>query len=498
MEIFEGEVGNVRKLVLALLVTSLTVLGITYPSTIKVLLSNSLTSWGKSQGYDFDRVELTSTRPFKIVSGDFEKVFPINSKLVLKPSGDSISVEGENFEKVLGSKVEILPTSKRGLIRILNVKRALGTPEYPGKLIVENIGGKLYVVNEVSIEDYVKRVVPSEMPSSFPKEALKAQAVAARSLAVVRAMNPSKKYEKYGADCDDSIYTQVYNNVEYTPVVEEAVRETEGIVMFYGDEIVNTMVYFSTSSGFTANVEEVWSDGSKFPGKEIPYLRSQPQFEGMEAPDVSKEEVASWFFRRWDWEGVKFYDAQSPWFRWKVTLTREQLENIMSKTIPQRERADKILKADFIKVVEGMSPDDPNFSVGKLEDLRVIKRGKGGNIMVLEIVGSNGRWQILKEYNIRFVIRPRKDFAKSEKDIILHLHNGIEKANYSILPSAFFTMEIKRDENGDIETVTFWGGGNGHGVGMSQYGAKFMGENGYSYEEILKKYYFGVSLKKVY
>ncbi len=487
-----------RLFLLSLLILGILVLATDYPSTIKVLLSRSLASWGKSQGYDFEKLEISSTRSFKISSGDFEKIVGMNTQLVLEPSQNGITVKGRDFEEELGEEVVLVQTSRRGLFTIMNAKRALGTPEYPGKLIVKKIEGKLYVVNEVPIEEYVKRVIPSEMPASFPKESLKAQAVAARSLAVLRALNPSKKYAKYGADCDDSIYTQVYNNVEFNQTVEEAVNETKGIVMFYGGKIVDTMVYFSTSSGFTANVEEVWSDGSKFPGKVIPYLRAQPQFEGMEVPDVSKEDVASWFFKKWDWEGVKFYDFDSPWFRWKVTLTRKQLENIISKTIPQRERADKILKADFIQVIEGLAPDDPNFSIGKLLDLRVVRRGKGGNIMTLEIVGSNGKWWINKEYNIRFVIRPRRDFAKSDEDVILHLHTGLEKANYSILPSAFFTMEIKRNKDGDIEEVTFWGGGNGHGVGMSQYGAKFMGENGYSYEEILKKYYFRIELKKLY
>jgi len=297
---------------------------------------------------------------------------------------------------------------------------------------------------------------------------------------------------------DDSISTQVYNNISFTDKVREAVKETQGIVVFYEDEIVDTMVYFSTSSGFTANVEEVWSYGSKFPGRKIPYLRAQPQFEGMDVPNLRDEAEADWFFRSWRWFFVKFYDSISPWFRWKVTLTREQLENIMSKTIPQRERADKILKADFVRVIEGMDPSDPNFSIGELLDLRVIRRGEGGNVMTLEIVGTNGRWQIDKEYNIRFVIRPRKDFAKSKEDIILHLYNGKVIKNYSILPSAFFTMDIERDKDGRIETVTFYGGGNGHGVGMSQYGARYLGEIGWNYDEIVKKFYHGVKLKKIY
>ena len=482
------------KRVVAVILVLAAVLSLSEVPTIKVLLSKTLSGWGGSAGYAFEEVIVKAPRGARVRAGDVEKtvvgelkLFPEDGKVVLRYKGDELKA-GEI----------VLEPIRRELI-LVNAKRAYGQPSYPGKLIVKNIGGKLYVINEVDVESYIKRVIPSEMPVSFPLESLKAQAVAARSLALATISDPKDEYVKYGADCDDSAKTQVYNNAMYNETVERAVEETKGEILTYKGKPVSTLVYFSTSSGYTANPEEVWSDGAKFPGKPIPYLKSKPQFEGMEPMEVWKEEVAEKFFKTWKWpKSVIFYDSISPWFRWKVTMTRKELENIISKTLPQRERADKILKADFIQVVEGMDPSDPNFSIGKLKDLKVLKRGKGGNVMALEIVGSNGKWIVYKEFNIRFVIRPRKDFAKSEKDIVIHFHDGSTRANYSILPSAFFVMDIKRDENGEIEEVTFWGGGNGHGVGMSQYGAKFMGENGYTYDQILKKYYTDVELEKVY
>ncbi|MCD6449302.1 MAG: SpoIID/LytB domain-containing protein [Thermotogaceae bacterium] len=491
-----------------LIILSASVFAIEYPSTVKVLLSTELSSWGSSKGYAFEKVVIKSTRPFTIKSGDFEKTF-VNGETVLTAEGDKVLVKIADFEKTLESKVALIPQDFKAKFTLVNAKRKLGSPVYPGKLIIKNIDGKLYVVNEVSIEEYVKRVVPSEMPASFPKEALKAQAVAARSVAVLSALNPQEKFLKYGADVDDSILSQVYNNVEFTSVIEDAVSETEGLIMFYEGKIIEQLNYFSTSSGFTANAEEVWAFKDKFPGKPIPFLKSQPQFENLKVPpkfadgkglpDIQREDVARWFFKMWKLpEGSVFYDSQSPWFRWKVTLSQKQLQNIISKTIPQREKADKILNADFIQVKSGMKPDDPDFSTGEIYDLNVIKRGHGGNVMIFEIVAENGTWWIYKEYNIRFVIRPRKDFAESDKDIVLHLYDGTTWNNYSILPSAFFIMDIERDLQGNLVEVTFWGGGNGHGVGMSQYGAKFMGSHGYGYEDILKRYYYGVKIKKVY
>ena len=497
-----------KVLLILVAVLSTFVFAVEYPTTVKILLSTELSSWGSSKGYAFEKVDIKSARPFVITSDNFEKSFT-NGEIILTPDGDKIHVKVKDFERTLGAEVVLTPKNSKTKFMLQNAKRKLGAPIYPGELIIKNIGGKLYVINEVSIEEYVKRVVPSEMPASFPKEALKAQAVAARSIAVLSAMNPKDKFLSYGADVDDSILSQVYNNVEFTSVIEDAVDETKGTVMFYEGKLVDQLNYFSTSSGFTANVEEVWSYKDKFPGKPVPFLKSQPQFENLKVPaefandmgmpDIQREDVARWFFKMWKIpEGTIFYDAQSPWFRWKVTLTQEQLQNIVSKTLPQRERADKVLNADFIQVKSGMKPDDPNFSTGKIYDLHVIKRGHGGNVMILEIVAENGTWWIYKEYNIRFVIRPRKDFAKSEEDIVLRLYNGSTWNNYSILPSAFFTMDIERDSQGNLIKVTFWGGGNGHGVGMSQYGAKFMGNNGYSYKDILKRYYYGVEIKAVY
>ena len=115
--------------------------------------------------------------------------------------------------------------------------------------------------------------------------------------------------------------------------------------------------------------------------------------------------------------------------------------------------------------------------------------------MTLEIAGSNGTFRVSKEYNIRSLIRPSRQYTNA--DIVIHRMND-RIVNYSMLPSACVALEITRDASGEITEVTIYGGGHGHGVGMSQWGARGMAEAGLGYEEILHAFYLGIALEDIY
>lgn len=115
----------------------------------------------------------------------------------------------------------------------------------------------------------------------------------------------------------------------------------------------------------------------------------------------------------------------------------------------------------------------------------------------LEVVGSNGRWQIRRESQVRFLLRPSKAYSGKDADIVLERINGRKTANFSSLPSAAFSWEEERDTAGNILRLTIWGGGFGHGVGMSQFGADGLGKLGRSFEQILAHFYPGTELKKL-
>ena len=122
---------------------------------------------------------------------------------------------------------------------------------YRGKLMVKMSGGKLIVINDVELEDYIKGVVPAEMPPSWESEALKAQAIAARSYALANL----GKQSRYGYDLKDNTEDQAYGGASAETVnTNDAVKETDGIVLVYDGKIIPAFFYFrnNTERTFTS------------------------------------------------------------------------------------------------------------------------------------------------------------------------------------------------------------------------------------------------------
>ncbi len=137
---------------------------------------------------------------------------------------------------------------------------------YRGIIMIQNKNGKLTVINNVPLEDYIKGVVPSEMPSSWAFEAHKAQAIAARSYALANL----GKRARYGYDLKDTPEDQAYGGAsKETPDTNYAVEQTKGIVLTYNMKVINA--YYSASAGGQTNVDS-W-------GGSLPYLRSVPSFD---------------------------------------------------------------------------------------------------------------------------------------------------------------------------------------------------------------------------
>lgn len=134
---------------------------------------------------------------------------------------------------------------------------------YRGKLEIASQGEFLRVVNVVALESYLQGVVPGEVPSSWPQETLKAQALAARSYALANLVK-GKPFDLYA-----DVRSQVYGGVaSERPSTSKAVAATAGEVVLYGGKVATTF-YFSTSGGKTASAADVF-------GQSIPYLVSRP------------------------------------------------------------------------------------------------------------------------------------------------------------------------------------------------------------------------------
>lgn len=408
------------------------------------------------------------------------------------PDGDLIIVTFPDGTKKSFNNRLYLYTEESSRITVQSLRRGdpAFTPSYRGHLEFRAVNGQLYIINETTLEEYLYSVVPSEMPVSFGLEPLKVQSIAARSYALSSIYRSG--FRRLAAHVDDSIASQVYNNIREEAISNRAVNETAGIIAEYSGDVVDAR-FFSTSAGMTANFHEVWHDAAsgEFPAQPIPYLQATRQVWDDTLPDVSTENGAKQFITSQHWNA---YDLNSPWFRWEVEMTREELEATIGQNLASRQKA----QPDFVqtKTNSGLiSMEIPDNPLGKLLDLQVIRRGEGGNIMELEIVGENGTYMLVKEYTIRFTVRPAK--VGTGRDIMLLRHDGSRLSNYTILPSTFLTFDIRRDNSGNITSIYFKGGGNGHGVGMSQWGAKGLADNGSSYTEIISHYYPGIELKSL-
>ncbi len=380
---------------------------------------------------------------------------PAESDIVVKNSIAGMSVVVNNTGATLRDFVIICPT---GLLGVRDLKRKGQPAVYHGAFeFIQNPEHKgFYLVNLVEIQEYLKGVVPNEMPVRFGLEALKAQTVAARNYVLA----PRKKaYEEF--DVVDSVASQVYYgaNTE-TDISTRAVMETDGVVALYDNEMILTL-YSSTAGGYTESYANAFSDPNTkvFPSEHKPYLIAVPDRD--EFPKLNEEEKAKNFYS----QKVPSYDIESPYYRWQKEWAVGELENVLKKTLPAQS------KTGFI------SPEfKPTDELGTIKDIKVMKRGDSGKAIEVELMTSKGCYRIYKELVIRRVF---------QKD-------GIS------LPSANVVFEKNLDNYGNVTDITAYGGGFGHGVGMSQYGAGYLATKlKQPYYNILRHYYTGICLGTV-
>ncbi len=427
-------------------------------------------------------VKLTATTDYNVITG---------SEIKKYSKGEIFEISNEINSDILNNYDRIYIKPIGGQIELQSITRNNGKyPQYRGTIEIAKQGDGFSIVSDVNLEEYLYSVVPSEMPTSYGIEAAKVQAITARSYAYNQIF--ANKYYRYGANVDDSIQSQVYNNTPENQNSTEAVNATKGMVLTYDGGVISAN-FFSTSAGVTANSGDVWMNTATkaFPATTPAYLTMVKQYQGDLYGNLSNEEVANKFFRDLD---INSFDSQFSWFRWNVTMTAQELSASINANIKERYNANKFAIKTLVSENTYKSKDIN--SIGQLKDIQILKRGEAGNIMELLLVGSEATVKVLTEYNIRFILKPSK-YLSDGKDIILNRKDGSKLSNYSLLPSAFFTLDKNLDDSGNLVSITFYGGGNGHGAGMSQNGVKAMSDMGYNYEQILLHYYKGTEIKSI-
>ena len=361
-------------------------------------------------------------------------------------------VAGETLNVTMDSslfqngRVIFEPEDQEKGIRVISMNRSYGNPVYSGRLEISREEGGLVLVNELYLEDYLKHVVPSEMPVSYEKEALKAQAVCARTYAYRQIQGNS--YKEYGAHVDDSTRFQVYNNLQTSQASDAAVTETYGKILMYQNSPAEAF-YFSTSCGHTTD-GTIWGASLS----SVPYLKGVAVRPGGGQLDLTDEDTFSSFIK----SAASGYESEYAMYRWTTTCTSSQLEQKIS-------------------------------GIGSITNLEVTRRSTGGIAVELQVTGTEGVKTVSTESQIRSIL--------GNPELVIKKQDGQTLTGWSSLPSAFLTVEKKKtDENGMV-TFAIYGGGYGHGVGMSQNGAQAMAKKGKTYEQILQFFFTGIEIQSL-
>ena len=405
------------------------------------------------KSYVHSRMGIYGTAEVRVFNNDIEiALIPADSVINVSLSGNKYVIEnGEVIDEVHGPVRFSCPN---GMLGIQGLRRAGSQALYRGDIeLVKSKNNTFHIVNVIEVEDYLKGVVPNEMPVRFGLEALKAQSVAARNYVLSPRVKANPAY-----DVVDSVASQVYFGAgSEKDLGTRAVEETEGIVAIYGWDLILAQ-YSSTAGGYTESFSNAFSDPKTkmFPSVPKPYLIAKPDING-QTPLNTDEEALAYYKSTPD-----SFDIKSPYFRWQRTWTREELQKAVQANLAAQSTT------GFVS---------PNFVKGQvlpeIKRLEVKRRGDSGKIIELDIVTKGGTYKILKELVIR------------------RLLTNQGKA----LPSANIAFEHEFDSNGRLVSVTGYGGGFGHGVGLSQYGAGFMAtEMHKKFDEILKHYYTGITL----
>ena len=408
---------------------------------IRVLLKNNA-----GTSYDMDKVTITADTDYTVRQKE---------NTVVHKKGEKITFSKEEINEPV-----VISTGRKGKLQIEGLKRQQGVPWYRGELELTAGGKGIHVINELPLEEYLYSVVPSEMPAEYSPEALKAQAVCARTYAVQQMKN--QRLAKEGAHVDDSVSFQVYNNLQEDSRAVQAVQATKNQVVTHEDQVVTTY-FFSASCGSTSGMKDVW-----FTKKDVSYLPAQIQTIPQSKRDLSKEEDFLSFMK----ESVQTVDNTSPWYRWETTIAAKDLKKSIEKNIANRYGVNKTQIQTKSK--DNIWQSRPVETVGDIKNITVKQRGTGGVVSVIEIEGTQNTVQVYTEYNIRLLLAGTKTVYKRQ--------DKQEVTGLSLLPSGFFYMEKKGD------SYVFHGGGYGHGVGMSQNGANTMAKQGKTYLEILTFY----------
>jgi len=308
--------------------------------------------------------------------------------------------------------------------------------EYRGNVEVAlDAYGSFSVINRVKVEDYLFSVLPREMPALSHPEALKAQAIIARSY----LLKNLHRHKIDGFNLCSTTDCQVYGGIgDEAPTAIDAVRQTRGMALSNAGQIVNAL-FHSTCGGRTAAYTDVWH------GDDLPYLISVDDGTSMKDKDLSSRDKVKKFL-----ELNSANCHSSKYFRWDKSYTHEQLLSLLKLTIPE-------------------FTNNPELKINELRSVSVLSYSKSGRAQQLRISTDKGDF-IFDKDTIRWVL-------------------GSLKSTMFIIDS---------EGKGNSRRYDIKGAGWGHGLGLCQIGAMKIARDGVPYDKILGQYYPGSKIVKLW
>lgn len=348
--------------------------------------------------------------------------------------------------------------------------------DYRGGIILDELSNNIIPINLILIEKYLYSVVGGEMPNSFEIEALKSQAVAARTYSI------KQKKENSSFDVYNSVLSQTYKGIKSeSPKINNAVDDTKNLIMKYNDKVIDAL-YSSTNGGYQASAKEVY-------GYNHEYL-------------ISKYDE---------------YSLNNKYTNWELNITFNEIEKIFNKysyNINRIYKIEVLQKSDSNRIMKMKIYGNRELEITGSEFRRILGNDIKSTMFDIFEYGDNEKFYDLKNSSFKsddfYVINNNGIVNILEKDIyIINENEKIIKSDRNI-PAIFENEILSKKENNSFEfntktvpycvntnKISIRGNGYGHGVGMSQYGANEMSKSGKNFIDILKYYYNNIVIDKI-
>ncbi len=421
---------------------------------------------------------------FAVVEGEYELMDYITRNVIssdaaggswiVAPAGSTniqISNQSKGVQGLCSSMLVLKPKNENDSIFRFKNKR------YRGELLIENLNGQIQVINVIDIEQYLYGVVGAEIGAGAADEALKAQAVVSRTYALYYKNHPQLNY-----DVGTSTQWQVYGGYDTEILsgarVKNAVDNTQGLVICFDNQVIQAF-FHSNSGGYTEGCENVWHES-------IPYIRPVPAPEDIYATQVEQNG---------GWPAVSY--------QWQVNFSKQELLNKFRKW-------NNRYPNDYINVgdIKGLAVS--RYAVNPVTREYDSSETKSKRVTKLDIIGTRGSKSFFKD-KIRSVLDLRSTLFDISNDSTIKLWNAMGTPDTynntnDLLAITVDGMVTNLNGNnkeyyvvgadGEIKTlpkefstVTINGKGYGHGLGMSQWGARGMAAGGADYRSIIEHYY---------